>query len=58
MSEQTRIAYLAEYRAARADGDYDAAITIVFAALDHDAQHPDQPRLMDELRGLHQPAAA
>ena len=57
MSQQTRIAYLAEYRAARADGDFDRAIEMVFDAMDHDATNPDQP-LMPEIRGLHQPAAA
>jgi hypothetical protein len=57
MSQQTRIAYLAEYRAARAVGDFDRAIEMVFDAMDHDATNPDQP-LMPEIRGLHQPAAA
>jgi len=57
MPDQTVIAYLAEYRAARAGGHYDRAIEIVFAAMDHDATN-DGPRLMDEIRGLHQPAAA
>lgn len=57
MSQQTRVAYLAEYRDARANGDYDRAISIVFDAMDHDASN-DGPRLMDEIRGLHQPAAA
>jgi hypothetical protein len=57
MSQQTRIAYLAEYRDARATGDYDRAIAIVFDAIEHDATN-DGPRLMDEIRGLHQPAAA
>lgn len=57
MSQQTRIAYLAEYRAARASGDYDRAIEMVFDAIEHDESNPDQP-LMPEIRGLHQPAAA
>ncbi|GAA2929674.1 hypothetical protein [Streptomyces enissocaesilis] len=58
MSEQTRIAYLAEYRAARAAGDYDRALEIGLAAIDIDNANPDGPRLMDEIRGFHQPAAA
>lgn len=57
MSQQTRIAYLNEYRAARATGDYDRAISIVFDAMEHDEANPDEP-LMPEIRGLHQPAAA
>ncbi|SDN18275.1 hypothetical protein [Streptomyces wuyuanensis] len=57
MSQQTRIAYLNEYRAARAKGDYDRAISIVFDAMEHDEANPDEP-LMPEIRGLHQPAAA
>lgn len=58
MPEQTRIAFLAEYRDARAAYDFDRAIEMVFAAMDQDATEPAEPRLMDELRGLHQPAAA
>ncbi len=58
MSEQTVIAVLAEYRAARSADDYDTALDIVFAAIDHDHAHPDGPRLMDEIRGLLTPAAA
>jgi hypothetical protein len=57
MSQQTRAAFLAEYRNARATGDYDRALAIGLAAIDHDATN-DGPRLMDEIRGLHQPAAA
>lgn len=57
MSDQTRSAYLAEYRAARAVGDFDRAVEIVFAAMDHDAQHPDEAPLTAELRGLHVKAA-
>jgi hypothetical protein len=57
MPEQTVIAYLAEYRAARAAGDFDRAISIVFDAVEQDANNPTG-RLLDEIRGLHQPAAA
>lgn len=53
MSDQTRIAYLSEYRAARASKDFDRALEITFDAMDHDANHPGEPRLMDEIRGLH-----
>ncbi|WPO70223.1 hypothetical protein [Streptomyces sp. KN37] len=58
MSEQTRVAFLAEYRSARAVEDFDRALELAFAAMDHDADHPDEPSLMAELRGLHTPAAA
>ena len=58
MPDQTRVAVLAEYRAARAAEDYQRALDIVLGAIDHDEQHPDQPPLMDEIRGLHLPAAA
>ncbi|MFG3660261.1 hypothetical protein [Streptomyces sp. NPDC047706] len=58
MPEQTRLAVLAEYRAARADEDYQRALDIAMAAMDHDEAHPDEPPLMPELRGMHLPAAA
>jgi hypothetical protein len=53
MSENTEIAYLAEYRDARRKGDYERAIDIVFDAIDRDERH-----LLDEIRGLHTKAAA
>jgi len=56
MSEQTRIAYLNEYRAARAAKNFDRAIDIVFDAIDRDEKNTSGPRLMDEIRGLHTPA--
>jgi hypothetical protein len=58
MPTQTRLAVLAEYRAARATEDYQRALDIVLGAIDHDEQHPDEQPLMDEIRGLHLPAAA
>ncbi|WPO74006.1 hypothetical protein [Streptomyces sp. KN37] len=58
MSEQTRVAYLAEYRKARHEEDFDRALELAFAAMDHDVDHPDEPSLMAELRGLHTKAAA
>jgi hypothetical protein len=58
MSSQTRSAFLAEYRSARASGDYDRAMEIGLAAIEYDANHPDETSLMDEIRGLHLPAAA
>ncbi|MFF7184688.1 hypothetical protein ACFZAR_05515 [Streptomyces sp. NPDC008222] len=58
MPEQTRVAVLAEYRDARAKRDYQRALDIVLGAIDHDDEHPDDPPLMDEIRGLHLPAAA
>jgi len=53
MPENARIAYLAEYRDARAKGDYERAIDIVFDAVDRDERH-----LLDEIRGLHTKAVA
>jgi hypothetical protein len=58
MPTQTRLAVLAEYRAARATGDYQRALDIVLGAIDHDDEHPAEPSLTAELRGLHLPAAA
>lgn len=58
MSDQTRIALLAEYRDARAKNDLDRQLGVQIAAVDLDTKSPEGPRLMDELRGLHTPAAA
>ncbi|GGX40460.1 hypothetical protein [Streptomyces noursei] len=58
MPENTRIAVLNEYRDAVAKGDLDRQLGIQIAAVDLDQNDPDGPRLMDEIRGLHQPAAA
>ena len=58
MSSQTRTAFLAEYRAARAAEDFDRALEIGLAAVEYDAANPGEPPLMDEIRGLHTPAAA
>lgn len=58
MTEQTRTALLGEYRHARATGNYDRALEVGLAAIEYDADHPDEPRLMDELRGLHEKAVA
>ena len=58
MSTQTRVAFIAEYRQARKDKDFDRALEIAFAAMDHDEDHPNEPSLMAELRGLHTKAAA
>lgn len=58
MSAQTRVAFLAEYRKARKEEDFDRALEIAFAAMDHDEDHPDEPSLMAELRGMHYLAAA
>ncbi|MFJ8929273.1 hypothetical protein ACIRLA_22110 [Streptomyces sp. NPDC102364] len=58
MSSQTRTAFLAEYRGARAVEDFDRAVEIVFAAMDFDNDHPDEPSLTAELRGMHAKAAA
>jgi hypothetical protein len=58
MPEQTRVAFLAEYRSARQARDFDRALEIALAAIDHDAANPHEQSLMDEIRGLHLPAAA
>lgn len=58
MSSQTRTAFLAEYRKARSDADFDRALEIAFAAMDHDEDHPGEPPLMAEIRGMHTKAAA
>ena len=58
MSSQTRSAFLAEYRSARAAEDFDRALEIGLAAIEHDNDHPGEPSLMAEIRGLHLPAAA
>lgn len=58
MPENTRIALLNEYRDAVAKGDLDRQLSIQIAAIDLDQADPDGPRLMDEMRGLSQLAAA
>lgn len=58
MPDQTRVAFLNEYRAARAAGDAQRVTDVLLGAIEYDADHPDGPRLMDELRGLDTPAAA
>ncbi|GES27895.1 hypothetical protein AB0G60_02765 [Streptomyces angustmyceticus] len=58
MPENTRIAYLNEYRHAVAKNDLPRQLEIQLAAIDLDQADPDGPRLMDEIRGLHQLAAA
>ncbi|WP_255951577.1 hypothetical protein [Streptomyces odontomachi] len=58
MREQTRIAFLNEYRAARSSGDAQRVTDVLLGAVEYDAAHTDGPRLMDELRGLDTPAAA
>lgn len=58
MPPQTRAALLVEYLSARAAGDFDRALEIGIGAFEHDQAHPDEPRLMDELRGLSAEAVA
>ena len=57
MTYQTRTALLAEYGHARATGNLDLALEVGLAAIEYDAAHPDEPRLMDEIRGLHKVVA-
>lgn len=49
---------ITQYLTARQDGDRMAMRRIKQQAADYDDYNPFGPRLMDELRGLHQPAAA
>lgn len=58
MSLQSRAALIAEYLFVRAAGDFDRALEIAIGAFEHDQAHPDEPRLMDELRGLSAEAVA
>ncbi len=57
MPIHTCTAFLAEYRKARSDSDF-CDLEIAFAAMDHDEDHPDEPPLMAEIRGMHVKAAA
>lgn len=52
MTLQTRAALIAEFRAALKTDGYDAITGVYLAAIEHDAAHPGEPRLMDELRGI------
>lgn len=49
---------LDEFRAAWSEGDHDRMSEVMLAAVDLDRANPDHPRLMDEIRGLRQPAVA
>lgn len=50
MAARTRGQLLAAYRAATAAGDHDRVTAVLLEAIDYDAAHPGEPRLMDELR--------
>ncbi|MBB6440106.1 hypothetical protein [Streptomyces candidus] len=58
LSQQTRRAYLAEFMSARSASDRDRVTELVLDAIELDIAHPDEPRLMDELRGLSAEAVA
>lgn len=52
MTLQTRAALIAEFLAAREAHDYDTITGVYLAAIEHDAAHPDEPRLMNDLRAI------
>ena len=52
-SPQTRIALIAEFRAAHDRQDRGAVKAIYRTAADHDEAHPDEQSLVDDLLGLH-----
>lgn len=58
LTPQTRAALLAELRAAVADGNWGRVLDIELAAVEEDRRHPDQPRLMDEIRAIVRPVQA
>ena len=53
--EAVRAQYIADYLAAR---DLITRAHIAYEIELYDTANPTEPRLMDEIRGLHQPAAA
>ncbi|WP_225794754.1 hypothetical protein [Streptomyces aculeolatus] len=52
LSPQTRAAVLAELRAAVAEGNWGRVLDIELIAVEEDQRHPDQPRLMNEVRAV------
>lgn len=52
LSVQTRAALLAELRAAVENGEWGRVLDIELIAVEEDRRHPDQPRLMDEVRQI------
>lgn len=52
LTPQTRAALLAELRAAVERDDWDTILGVELAAMKEDQAHPDQPRLMDEVRAI------
>ncbi|MFF4489447.1 hypothetical protein ACFY0F_23610 [Streptomyces sp. NPDC001544] len=53
-----RAGYIADYLTALRTGDVVTLNQIAYEVELLDAAHPGEPRLMDEIRGLHLPAAA
>lgn len=53
-----RAGYIADYLAADRDGDPVTRAWIAYEVEQYDAANPEQPPLMDEIRGLSLPAAA
>lgn len=52
LTSQSRAAFLAEFMGARASGQVDRVLDVLLGAVDHDDNHPDEPRLIDEIRGI------
>jgi len=52
LTAQSRAAFLAEFMGARASGQIDRVLDVLLGAVDHDESNPDEPRLMDEIRGI------
>lgn len=50
MAARTRGQLLAAYRAAKTAGDHDRINAILLDAIEYDATHPGESRLMDEIR--------
>lgn len=53
-----RAGFIADYLAANRAGDLVTRAQIAYEVELYDAANPDQPPLMDEIRGLRTPAAA
>lgn len=50
MARPERARIVAQYRAAKDVGDLGWGLELLLAAVEYDAAHPSEPRLMNELR--------
>lgn len=57
-NDRLAVSLLTEFRAAHAAGDHGRMTDVMLAAIDLDRSAPDQPRLMDEIRGIRDAANA